>query len=211
MISVGTGSFGGGWGDDYREGMQWHTGGSGISSGLGMGYYWCWRYLPFLDLLQFLVLVPWVRRMDLRRLSEVMLSACEAGMASQGWSNAHWLEYFSEPMETSTPIPSATLAAWASSVGLIDRLDKLARNENHRGYHSANVLLSVMSDSGGELDLSGPDSDILTFLLNIGTLSIGDLGEIYTMGTFMRSRGEVMGFNGVQDTHLDKARELWAY
>ena len=149
--------------------------------------------------------------MDLRRLSEVMLHACESGIASQGWSTARWLEYFGEPMETSTPIPSATLAAWAGSVGLVDRLDALAKNEDHRGYHSANVLLSTMSDADGELDLAGPDSDMLTFLLNVGTLTIGDIGEIYTMGTFMRSRGEVMGFKDVQETHLDKARELWAY
>ena len=82
--------------------------------------------------------------MDLRRLSEVMLHACEAGIASQGWSNARWLEYFGEPLETSHPIPSAKAAAWASESGVLDRLDVLARNEDHRGYHSANVLLSVM-------------------------------------------------------------------
>ena len=52
---------------------------------------------------------------------------------------------------------------------------------------------------------------MLTFLLNLGTLSIGELGDIYTMGTVKTSRGMVMGFGDVQETHLDKARELWTY
>ena len=149
--------------------------------------------------------------MDLRRLSEVMLHACEAGIASQGWSNARWLEYFGAPFGTSPPIPSAKAAAWASESGGLDRLDVLARNEDHRCYHSANVLLSVMSDPEGEVDLGGPDADMLTFLLNLGTLSICELGDIYTMGTVKTSRGMVMGFGDVQETHLDKARELWTY
>ena len=147
---------------------------------------------------------------DINKLSDMMQRACMAGMASSGWSNIRWLESFAQSVEVPQPISAAALALWSTGNGVDKKLEEVARDETHRGYHNANLMLFTMSKPTGVLDLEGPDSDMLTFLLNCTVLTIEELGDIYMMGTSLGgSRSEALGLGEVDNDDLDEARKLW--